>query len=121
MIRDLDGRFTRELPERPKPATSVRDLVAAVLKQNGIGGDPALRRAVAAWREAAGGEFCEQTRVTGLKKGVLSVEVDSAALLQELSVYRKKELLQALRQKDSSISEVKFKPGAKGRKKGPPG
>lgn len=121
MIRDVDGRFTGELPERPKPASSVRDLVALALKQNGVGGDPALRRAVAAWREAAGSEFFGQTRVTSLKKGLLSVEVDSAALLQELSVYRKKELLQALRQKEPTISEVKFKPGAKGRKKGSSG
>jgi predicted nucleic acid-binding Zn ribbon protein len=121
VIRDVDGRFTGELPERPGPTSSVRDLVALVLKQNGIGGDPSLRRAVAAWREAAGGEFCEQTRVTDFKKGVLTVTVDSAALLQELSVYRKKELLVALRAKDKAIADVKFKPGPKGRKKGAPG
>jgi predicted nucleic acid-binding Zn ribbon protein len=118
VIRDVDGRFTGELPERPKPTSSVRDLVALALKQNGVGGDPQLRRGVAAWREAAGAEFCEQARVTGLKKGVLTVEVDSAALLQELSVYRRKELLLVLRQKEPSISEVKFKPGSKGRAKG---
>jgi len=117
VIRDVDGRFTGELPERPKPTSSVRDLVSLVLKQHGIGGDPALRRAMAAWREAAGEEFCLRTRVTGLKKGVLSVEVDSAALLQELSVYRRKELLFALRQKEPTISDVKFKPGAKGSRK----
>lgn len=115
MIRDVDGRFTGELPERPKPSSSVRELVSLVLRQHGIGGDPALRRAVAAWREAAGHDFCQQTRVTGLKKGVLSVEVQSAALLQELSVYRKRELLLALRKAEPGISDVKFRPGAKPR------
>jgi hypothetical protein len=91
-----------------------------MLKQHGIGGDPSTRRAVAAWREAAGQEFCDQTRVTSFKKGVLQVEVSSAALLQELSVYRKRELLQALRQVEPSVSDVKFRPGAKGRREGKP-
>ncbi len=118
MIRDVDGRFTGELPERPKPTSSVRDLVALVFKQHGVGGDPQLRRATAAWRDAAGAEYCEQARATSLKKGVLTVEVDSAALLQELSVYRKKDLLHALRRAEPSISDLKFKPGAK-RGKGP--
>jgi hypothetical protein len=120
VIRDVDGRFTGESPERPAPTSSIRELISVVLKQHGIGGDPALRRAVAAWREAAGQEFCDQTRVTGFKKGMLHVEVDSAALLQELSVYRKRELVLALRQCEPTISDVKFRPGGKRRLRGPP-
>ena len=118
MIRDVDGRFTGELPERPAPASPIKELVSLVLKQSGIGADPAHRRAVAAWREAAGHEFCQQTRVTGLRKGVVQVEVDSAALLQELSVYRKRELLLALRRVDAGISDIKFRPGSKARSRG---
>jgi predicted nucleic acid-binding Zn ribbon protein len=116
VIRDADGRFTGESPERPRPTSSVRDLVSVILKQHGIGGDPALRRAIAAWREAAGQEFCQQTRVTAFRKGVLQIDVDSAALLQELSVYRKRELLAALRQVEPGISDMKFRPGPKTRR-----
>jgi hypothetical protein len=93
-------------------------VLARVLKEHGIGSDPVLRRAVAAWREAVGSEFFERTRVGSLKKGVLSVEVDSAALLQELSVYRKRELLVALRRSNPAISEVKFRVGGRSRARG---
>jgi predicted nucleic acid-binding Zn ribbon protein len=116
-IRDEDRCFQGELPERPGPTSPVREILASCLKQHGIGGDPALRRVHAAWRGAAGREFCEQTRVTGLRKGVLHVEVDSAALLQELSVYRKRELLLALRQNEPTVSDIKFRAGAPGRRR----
>ena len=109
---DVEGGID-ELPERSAPSSPIRDLVALVLKQHGIGGDSRLRKAVAAWRDAAGAEYFALTRVTGFKSGVLTVEVDYAPLLQELAVYRKRELLIALREKEPGVVDVKFKPGSK--------
>jgi len=43
-----------------------------------------------AWSEAAGEEIAKQTRVAGLRRGVLEVEVGSAVLMQELAHYHKR-------------------------------
>ena len=109
------GEHYRELPYRLAEGPPVRDLVARVLKEAGVGSDPRLRRAVAAWRDAVGSESFEQSRVTGLARGVLTVEVDSAALHQELAVYRKRELLTALRRLEPTISDVRFRVAGKRR------
>jgi hypothetical protein len=110
---DAEGGLAGELPDRPAPSSPIRELVAQVLKQHGIGGDSRLRKVVAAWRDAAGAEFFADSRVTGFKSGILTVEVDSAALLQELAVYRKRELLMALKEKEPGVVDVRFKPGSR--------
>lgn len=101
--------MSRELPERPSPSTPIRDVLAQVLKQYGLGSDPRLRKAVAAWREAAGTEFFDQTQVVGVKEGVVTIQVATAPLLQELAVYHKRGLLAALKKADPSILDVQFR------------
>jgi len=57
---------------------------------------PAPRRRDAifdAWRHAAGDDLAAETRPATLRKGVLTVEVRSAALLHELEGFRRDELL----------------------------
>jgi len=46
-----------------------------------------------AWRAAAGAELASEARPTTLRKGVLTIEVRSAALLHELEGFRRDELL----------------------------
>lgn len=46
-----------------------------------------------AWRKAAGDELAAETRPSSLRKGVLTIEVRSAALLHELEGFRRDELL----------------------------
>jgi hypothetical protein len=50
-----------------------------------------------AWEEAVGPQWRDNTRVLGLKRGVLEVEVDNAVLLQELAHFHKRRLLEQLR------------------------
>jgi predicted nucleic acid-binding Zn ribbon protein len=66
-----------------------------------------------AWNEAAGPEFAAQTRVNGLRRGVLEVLVGNAVLLQELAHYHKRRLLEALRQKLSNtpLTDLRFRAG----------
>ena len=52
-----------------------------------------------AWAEAAGPDHAELTRVAGLRRGVLEVEVASAVLLQELASFHKRRLLDQLRRR----------------------
>ena len=67
-----------------------------------------------AWAEAVGPEFAGHTRVAGLRRGVLEVEVDSAVLLQELAHYHKRRLPQELRGRlpDTALNDLRFRNGA---------
>ncbi len=45
-----------------------------------------------AWSSAVGEEKASRTRVTGLRRGRLHIEVESSALLQELTVMNKADI-----------------------------
>jgi len=67
-----------------------------------------------AWCEAVGAETARHTRLSRtLKRGVLHVEVNSSALLGELSGFRKAEILAVLREKVTQqyIEDIRFKLG----------
>jgi hypothetical protein len=80
------------------------------------GGSTTRRRESAVarlWREAAGPELAEETRLATLRHGVLVVEVRSSPLLAELSGFRAQELLSRLVAADPSgrVTGLKFRPG----------
>jgi predicted nucleic acid-binding Zn ribbon protein len=52
-----------------------------------------------AWSAAVAPEHAPHTRVLGLRRGVFEVEVNSAALMQELAHFHKQRLLKVLREK----------------------
>lgn len=66
-----------------------------------------------AWEEAIGPEFVTQTRVAGLRRKILEVHVKGAVLLQELSQFHRRKILEKLKQKlgAHAITDVKFKAG----------
>ena len=57
-----------------------------------------------------------QTRVGALRRGVLEVEVGNAVLLQELSHFHKRRLLEALRRRlpDTPLTDLRFRAGTLG-------
>ena len=55
-------------------------------------------RLESAWAEAAGAELLKDTRVLGLRRGVLEVEVRNAVLMSELAQFHKRGLLAKLRE-----------------------
>lgn len=65
-----------------------------------------------AWSEAVGERQAAQTELMGIKKRVLFVKVKSAPLMQELSTFKKKILLQKLTTVKTSaknkITDIKF-------------
>lgn len=100
------------------------ELIRSVLKENGVGRDPTLRKVLRAWHEAVGAEMATHARVQSVKKGVVTIEVDSAPLLHELAGYMKNDLLAVVRSKaDAPVSELKFRLGGgrKGTRESPPG
>ena len=61
------------------------------------------------WAEAAG-DVAGQTRVVGLQRGRLVVACQSQSLAAELSAFRKRELLEALKETvgDNTIEDIRF-------------
>ncbi len=70
-----------------------------------------------AWAEAAGADIAPHTRVGNLRKGVLEVLVGNAVLLQELTHYHRRRLLEQLRSRlpRTPITDLRFRTGVVGR------
>jgi predicted nucleic acid-binding Zn ribbon protein len=69
-----------------------------------------------AWEEAAGKEVAAQSRVNSLRRGVLEVTVGNAVLLQELTHFHKRRLLEQLRRRlpHTAITDLRFRAGVVG-------
>lgn len=63
---------------------SVGQILPGLLDKLGVFGGIREQRAVEAWAEAAGPEILSRARAAQLRGGTLFVEVDSAAMLQEM-------------------------------------
>lgn len=66
-----------------------------------------------AWNEAVGKPSSDQTCLGDIRRGVLDVTVAHSALLQELSAFRKEELLRALQRHPAGfrIRDFRFRLG----------
>lgn len=67
-----------------------------------------------AWQAIVGSEIAQHTRVVDLVRGELIVEVDSAALLNELSTYFRAEILasMATRPELQGAQKIRFRSGS---------
>ena len=80
------------------------------LQESGLLSQPARAELERAWRAAAGRTIASQTRLIGLRREQLWVQVGSAPLRAELEGFRKAELLARLRQEYTRrhISGIRF-------------
>lgn len=97
-------------PRGPKPLT---DILGSLLAARGYGRLRALGDLEAAWEAAVGEPTNRQTRLGGIRRGVLDVTVSHPALLEELAAFRKPEILAALRRAapDARILDIRFRIG----------
>lgn len=93
---------------------NLSDVLARLFTARGWGRKTERLRLEAAWAEAAGPELAPETRVGALRRGVLEVEVRGGVLVQELTQFRKRPLLAALRAKlpGMTVTDLKFRSGA---------
>ena len=65
----------------------------------------------AMWKDVAGSVVASQTKVKGIKRGVMQVSVSNSPLLSELAMFHKCSLLKALREKfpNLNVHELKFR------------
>jgi predicted nucleic acid-binding Zn ribbon protein len=95
----------------PEP---LKEVLARLFTARGWGRRQARLHLERAWSSAVPRDHGAQTRVLGLRRGVLEIEVNSAVLLQELAHFHKRRLLEAVRQKlpGHTIKELRFRAGS---------
>jgi hypothetical protein len=98
---------------RPRGPRPVSDILGELFAARGYGRLHALEELEAAWKSALGEALWRQTRLGGVRRGILSVTVAHPTLLEELAAFRKGELLAALRQNapGSLIQDIRFRVG----------
>jgi predicted nucleic acid-binding Zn ribbon protein len=107
----FDRRKKAAEPKGPEP---LGEILSRVFTARGWGRKQDRLRLEKAWAEAVGPEFAPHTRVNGLRRGVLEVEVTGAVLLQELAHYHKRQLLAKLRERlpGTTLTDLRFRAGA---------
>ena len=94
----------------PKP---LAEILGDLFVSRGYGRLRATGDLESAWAAAVGEPACRQTKVGGVRHGVLSVTVAHPTLLEELAAFRKAELLAALRRDapGTPIQDIRFRVG----------
>lgn len=89
------------------------EILARMIAARGWGRRQARLHLERAWASAIGPEHESHTRVLGLRRGVLEVEVNTPVLVQELASYHKRKLLGKLREQlpNHTITDLRFKAG----------
>jgi len=101
----------RHTPE-PGPER-VGEVLSRLFAARGWGRRQARLQLEKAWEDAVGARHATHTRVVNLRRGILEVEVNNGILLQELSHYHKRHLLQQLRQRlpNLTVTDLRFRAG----------
>ena len=97
---------------KPEPDPEpIKEILARLFTARGWGRRQARLHLERAWREAVGADYESHTRVLGLKRGILDIEVASAVLVHELKHYHQRRVLEALRARlvGQTIKELRFK------------
>jgi len=87
------------------------DVLSQLFALRGYGRPRGDRQLQEIWRETAGDVIARQTRVSGVKNGVLQVGVGSSALLSELAAFHKYSLLERLQREQPNLKlrDIKFR------------
>jgi predicted nucleic acid-binding Zn ribbon protein len=91
----------------------IADILGRLFTSRGWGRKNERLQLETSWAEAAGVQLTKDTRVLGMKRGVLEVEVRNAVLIQELTQFHKRGLLGKLRKSlpGMTLSDIKFRAG----------
>jgi hypothetical protein len=96
--------------DKSEPA-ALGDVISQLFALRGYGRTQGNKQLENSWAEVVGSDISEQTKVMGLKNGVLQIGVSNSALISELSAFLKPEFLEKF-QTDYShlkIKDIKFK------------
>src|SRR5262249_2954603 len=101
------------MPDDNRGPEKISEVLGRLFTSRGWGRKNDRLRLEAAWADAAGEELLKSTRVLGVKRGVLEVEVRNAVLLSELTQFHKRSLLTKLRKSlpGVTLTDIKFRAG----------
>lgn len=87
------------------------DVVSRLCALRGYGRPQGEQQLAEMWNRVAGEQVANQTRVLGLRNGVLQIGVGSAALLSELASFHRHSLLDSIQREElgRKIRDIKFK------------
>jgi predicted nucleic acid-binding Zn ribbon protein len=108
------GRWGAGRTQRPVQGPElVSEVLARLFTARGWGRRQDRLRLEQVWAEAIGPEKEAQTRVAGLRRGVLEIEVGNAVLLQELTHFLKRKLLEQVRLRlpGVTVMDLRFRAG----------
>lgn len=88
-------------------------ILKRVLASTGMGRNSVVIQVSREWSRIAGAEVAQHTRPIGYNRGVLSVEVDSAAWHQELATFYKENLLDRIKEHcpAAKVRDLRFAAG----------
>jgi hypothetical protein len=91
----------------------IADILGRLFTSRGWGRKNERMRLETAWVEAAGEQLIKDTRLMGIKRGVMEIEVRNAVLIQELTQFHKRGLLGKLRKSlpGVTLTDIKFRAG----------
>lgn len=94
---------------RPQP---IGEILSELVSRRGYARVQVTDQYTSVWREVAGEFLAGQTRVGGLKRGVLEITVAHSSLMQELT-FQKTQLQQELTKRlpDERITGLRFRVG----------
>ena len=101
------------MSESNRGPEKITDILGQLFLARGWGRKNDRLRLEAAWAEAAGEPLMTDTRLLGMKRGVMEIEVRNAVLIQELTQYHKRGLLGKLRKAlpGVTLTDIKFRAG----------
>ena len=99
------------MSEANRGPENIADILGRLFTSRGWGRKNDRLRLEGAWADAVGPELIKETRVGGIRRGVLEVEVKNAVLLQELTQFHKRGLLAKLRaaMPGQTLTDIKFR------------
>jgi len=105
----------RKPPEKPAGPEPLAPVLGRMLKDLRIEERSREGALATAWDRAAGPDLATKARPVSFRAGLLTVEVEGAALLQEVRGFRARALLAALRADPGGgkVREIRFVPGGR--------
>ncbi len=96
-----------------KGPENISEILGRLFTSRGWGRKNDRTRLEAAWAEAAGEAVLKNTRVLGMKRSVLEIEVRNAVVLSELAQFHKRGLIAKLRKSlpGVTLTDLKFRVG----------
>jgi hypothetical protein len=95
---------------------TIKEILSRLFTTRGWGRRQGQLHLEKAWAAAVAGvspEHVARTRVAGMRRGILEVEVNNSILLQELAQFHKRRLLEALRSQltSTTVADLRFRSG----------